>query len=58
MKNNCSKFDNITRELRLLYYNNYLLENGVITKHEHEKMNLVIISKYGKRHHNELHNVS
>ena len=52
------KLEIMTRELRLLYYNNYLLKNGVITKREHEKMNLAIISKCGKRRRNELGEMS
>ena len=48
----------VTRELRLLYYNDYLFKNGVITKREHDKMNLAIISKYGKRRRNELGKIS
>lgn len=48
-KNNKQKNEIISREIRLLYYNNYLLNNGVITKREFDKMNLAIISKYGKR---------
>ena len=46
------------RELRMLYYNNYLLENNVITKREHDKMYLAIISKCGKRRRNELGEIS
>lgn len=57
-KNNNLKFEITTRELRLLYYNNYLLQREVITKREHDKMNLAIISKYGKRRQNELHEIS
>lgn len=53
-KNNNLKFEIMTRELRLLYYNNYLLEKKVITKREYDKMNLVIISKCGKRRKSEL----
>ena len=52
------KLDIMTRELRLLYYNNYLFNSGVITKREHDKMNLAIISKYGKRRRNELGEIS
>lgn len=48
-KDNKQKTENMTKELRLLYYNDYLFKNGVITKREFEKMNLAIISKYGKR---------
>lgn len=53
-KDNNLKLEIMTRELRLLYYNNYLLKNNIITKREHDKMNLVIISKCGKRMHDEL----
>ena len=52
------KLEIMTRELRLLYYNDYLLKNGVITKREHDKMNLAIISKCGKRRRNELGEIS
>mgnify|MGYP003302174342 CR=1 FL=1 len=52
------KLDIMTRELRLLYYNNYLFNNGVITKREHDKMNLAIISKCGKRRKDELGEIS
>lgn len=48
-KDNKSAIEIMTRELRLLYYNNYLLKNDVITSREHNKLNLAIISKYGKR---------
>ena len=57
-KDNKLKLEIMTRELRLLYYNNYLLDNSVITKREHDKMNLAIISKYGKRRRNELGEIS
>lgn len=53
-KDNRLKLEIMTRELRLLYYNDYLFKNDVITKREHDKMSLVIISKYGKRRRNEL----
>lgn len=52
-KDNKSALEIMTRELRLLYYNNYLLKNDVITSREHDKLNLAIISKYGKRMRNE-----
>ena len=52
------KLEIMTRELRLLYYNNYLLEKGIISKHEHNRINLAIISKYGKRWRNELSKIS
>ena len=48
----------MTRELRLLYYNNYLFNSGVITKREYDKMNLAIISKCGKRRRDELGELS
>ena len=57
-KDNKLKLEIMTRELRLIYYNNYLLENNVITKREHDKMYLAIISKYGKRRRNELGEIS
>ena len=57
-KDNKLNLEIMTRELRLLYYNDYLFKNGVITKREHDKMNLAIISKYGKRRRNELHEIS
>lgn len=52
-RDNKSALEIMTRELRLLYYNNYLLKNDVITSREHDKLNLAIISKYGKRMQNE-----
>lgn len=57
-KDNKQKTEIMTREIRLLYYNNYLLENGVITKREFEKMNLAIISKCGKRRCKEFDEIS
>ncbi len=53
-KNDKLKLEILTRELRLLYFNNYLLEKDVITKNEHDIINLVIILKYGKSCYNEL----
>ena len=41
------KLEIMTRELRLIYYNDYLLKNDIISKREHEKMYLTIISEYG-----------
>ena len=35
---------NTSRELVLKYYNDYLLERGIITKQEHSAMNLAIIN--------------
>lgn len=57
-KDNKLKHEIMTRELRLLYYNNYLFENGIISKREHERMNLAIITKCGKRRRTELNEVS
>ena len=37
-----------SRLIRMVYYNDYLLKRGVLTNREHQKMNNVIISKYGK----------
>ena len=37
-----------TKKIRLIYYNDYLLKNGIITKREHDKMYLAILSKYGE----------
>jgi len=56
-KDNKLKIEIMSREIRLLYYNNYLLNNGVITKREHDRMYLAIISKYGKRRRNELYEI-
>lgn len=33
-----SQIKNVTRQLRLLYYNDYLLKCGAITQREHRKM--------------------
>lgn len=52
------KLEIMTRESRLLYYNNYLLKHGVITKREYDRMNLAIISKCGRRRHDELGEIS
>lgn len=57
-KDNKLKLEIMTRELRLLYYNNYLLEKDVITKREYNNMNLAIISKCGKRRCSELGEIS
>lgn len=57
-KDNKLKREIMTRELRLLYYNNYLWANGTISKREHDRMNLAIISKCGKRRRTELNEVS
>lgn len=43
----------ITKELRMLYYNNYLLKHSVITSREHSKMNLAILAKCGKNAQNK-----
>ena len=58
IKNNKLCLEIMTRELRLLYYNNYLFNSGVITKREYDKMNLAIISKCGKRRRDELGELS
>lgn len=52
-KDNKLKLQIMTRELRLLYYNDYLFKNGVITKREQDKMYLAVISKYAKGRRNE-----
>ncbi len=57
-KDNKLQLEIMTRELRLLYYNDYLFKNNVISKREHDKMNLAIISKCGKRRRNELNEFS
>ena len=36
-----------TRLIRLIYYNDFLLKESVITNREHQRMNNAIISKYG-----------
>ena len=58
IKDDKLKLEIMTRELRLLYYNNYLFNNDVITKREHDRMNLAIISKCGKKRRNELGELS
>lgn len=45
---NKQKREIMSKEIRLLYYNDYLYENSIITKLEHDRMNLVILSKCGK----------
>ena len=57
-KDNKLELEIMTRELRFLYYNNFLYKKGVITKREHDKMNLEIISKCGKKRRNELGKIS
>ncbi len=54
MKNNKRRLELTAKEIRLLYYNNYLFERGVISKREHERMNLAIISACGKNRKSEL----
>lgn len=51
---NKSKIEKMAKELRLLYYNNYLFDKGIISKREHERMNLAIITKFGKRTHEKI----
>ena len=53
MKDNKPKLEIMGREIRLLYYNDYLFESGVITKREHDRMNLDIISLCGKSMRNQ-----
>lgn len=53
MQDNKLKLEIMSREIRLLYYNDYLFENGVITKREHDRMNLDIISLCGKSMRNQ-----
>ncbi len=43
-----------SRLVRLIYYNSTLLKYGVISKREHDKMNLLIISKYGTKRNEQL----
>ena len=57
-KDNKLEVEIMTRELRLLYYNDYLFKNGVITKREHDRMNLAIIDKCGRRRRSELGEIS
>ena len=57
MKDNNIKLEIITRQLRMLYYNDYLLKHGVITKREHDKMNIAIISKHGAKKRNNLNTI-
>ena len=57
MKDNNIKLEIITRELRMLYYNDYLLKHGVITKREHDKMTIAIISKHGAKKRNNLNTI-
>ena len=57
-KDNKLRRDIMAEEIRLIYYNNYLLENGMITKREHEKMHSAILSRVGNRKKKELGFVS
>lgn len=36
---------NVTRELRLVYYNDYLLKCGAITKRQHSKIYVLILQR-------------
>lgn len=55
MKNdNQTQLDIVTTELRMIYYNNYLLEKGAITKREHEEMYIDIISESKRGFRDEL----
>ena len=58
MKDNKLRLELMAREIRLLYYNNYLFERGVISKREHERMNLAIISACGKNRKSGLNEIS
>lgn len=53
-KDNKLRRDIMAEEIRLIYYNNYLLENGVITDREHNKMYSAILSHVGNRKKKEL----
>lgn len=57
-KDNKLKLEILTRELRLGYYNDYLLEKGVISKREHSAMNLAIMKEAGSRRRKELGEMS
>lgn len=46
MKNQENQLTKMTRYLRLKYYNDYLLENGLISKREHQKLDSAILAKY------------
>lgn len=37
----------LSEQLRLVYYNRYLLDNGMITKREHAQMYTHILAKHG-----------
>ena len=37
-----------TRLIRLTYYNDFLLKNGIITERDHKKMNNAILARYQK----------
>ncbi len=39
----------MSEEIRLIYYNNYLLENGIITEREQKNMYSAILSYIGNR---------
>ena len=47
MKDRNSNVTTTTKLIRLVYYNDFLFEVGAITSREHQKMNNIIISKYG-----------
>lgn len=57
-KDNKLRRDIMAEEIRLIYYNNYLLENGVITEREHKKMYSAILSHVAGRKKKELRFVS
>ncbi len=43
---NTIKSDGLAEELRLMYYNRYLLDNRVITEREHTRMYTNILAKH------------
>lgn len=47
-----------TRLIRLVYYNDFLFKEGILTNREHQRMNNAIISKYGKASHKIEDNLS
>lgn len=46
MKNQENQLTKMTSYLRLKYYNDYLLEKGLISKREHQKLGSAILAKY------------
>ena len=43
---------NVTREIRLIYYNNYLLKVGAISRRIHSKMFLEILKRTSLQNNN------